>query len=203
MIQKRDNYKIQVAEAKKRFLTYDQQELIRRCHLAFDQQYLYARLLSSCYRICRTTGDMQRLQGEAWVDGNGFGEVMTLFDWLCDSRADRCTTGRWVNITTLGHSFHRQLQEARDPDAELFDRDPEGFARACRALGAEEAQGGDVAFTVELIDDLRVLLQLWHSDDEFPAKLCVMWDENALQYIRYETTWYAVGLLMQRLRENR
>ena len=36
----RDNYKTQADQAKKHFLTYDQQELISRCRLDFDEAYL-------------------------------------------------------------------------------------------------------------------------------------------------------------------
>ena len=88
MTEKRDNYKIQAAQAKRHFLTYDQQEIIRRCGLSQDEHWFYLKFLSEDYRICRTTGDMQRLHQGNWVDGNGFHEVMTILDWLCDSKAD-------------------------------------------------------------------------------------------------------------------
>ena len=45
------------------------------------------------------------------------------------------------------------------------------------------------------------MVQLWHGDEEFPPNLRLLWDENTLRYLRYETTWYAAGLLMQRIRE--
>jgi len=110
----RDNYRIQAAQAKKLFLTYDQQELIRRCRLRCDEDYLYTDLLSEPYRIHRRTGDMERLHEGSWVDGNSFGEVMTILDWICDSKPDRFVTGRWINIVTHGHYFHRELQEKAD-----------------------------------------------------------------------------------------
>ena len=84
-MQRINNYDIQVMQAKKRFLTYDQQELISRCRMRFDENYLNTQLLAQDYRICRKTGDMERLVKDRWVDGNSFGEVMTILDWLCDS----------------------------------------------------------------------------------------------------------------------
>ena len=199
---KRDNYQIQLQQAKKLFLTYDQQELIHRCALRHDETYFYTRFLGSTYRICRASGDMERLEGENWLDGNSFGEVMTILDWLCDSKTDRYITGRWVNLVNHGHYFHRNLQEEKkDPDAELFSSQPERFCAACEGLGGEKAHGADISYTIELLDGLKILVQLWHGDEEFPAKLRFLWDENTLQYIRYETTWYALGLLLKRLRE--
>lgn len=202
VVKKQDNYKIQVAQAKKHFLTYDQQALIKRCHLRFDDQYLYTRLLSEEYRICRESGDMERLHQGNWVDGNDFAEVMTILDWLCDSRADRYITGRWINIVSHGHYFHSNLQEdGADAYAEFFDKHPDTFAMACQAMGGESLPGADVGYAIELIDGLHIFVQLWHGDEEFPPRLRFLWDENALRYLRYETTWYAVGLLRVRIRE--
>ena len=196
-----DNYAFQAAQAKKRFLTYDQQELIRRCRLRSDEEYLYFCFLNEQHRICRKSGDIFRFHGQ-WIPADSFGEVMTVLDWLCDSRADRYITGRWVNVVTQSHSIHTGLQEAEDPDACLFDRDPDSFAKACEALGGERVKGGDVSYAVELVDGLRICVQLWHGDEEFAPRLRFLWDENVTRYIRYETTWYATGLLLRRIREN-
>ncbi len=199
---RRDNYRMQLQQAKKLFLTYDQQELIDRCHLRFDETYLYTSLLAEPYRICRKTGDMERFCGGSWIEGNSFAEAMTILDWLCDSRADRHITGQWINVVTQGHYFHRNLQEdADDLNAVLFDKDPEAFAKACEAMGGEKLPGADVGYAIELIDGLRIFVQLWHGDEEFSPRLRCLWDENATRYIRYETTWYALGLLMQRIKE--
>ncbi len=199
---KRDNYQIQAMQAKKLFLTYDQQELIARCRLRSDETYLYTRFLGDPYRIHRATGDMERFNGQIWTDANTFGEVMTILDWLCDSRADRYITGRWINIVTQGHYFHRSLQEDdADSDALLFDKNPEAFCKACEALGGQKHPGGDISYAIELMDDLQILVQLWHGDEEFAPRLRCLWDENTTRYIRYETTWYALGLLMDRIKK--
>ena len=204
MTQRVDNYQIQMQQAKKRLLTYDQQELIQRCYLRFDENYLYTKLLSQNYRIHRSTGDMERFYQNAWVDGNTFNEVMTVLDWLCDSRPDRYITHRWINVVTHGHYFHGNLQEDVSVHyAKLFDRQPEAFAAACEALDGERIPGSFIGYAIELIDGLRVLVQLWHGDDEFPPRLRCLGDENTNRYLRYETTWFATALLMQRIKENR
>ena len=202
MIEKRDNYQIQLQQAKLRFLSYDQHELIQRCHLENDEDFLYTEMLHRKYRICRVSGDVEYWEGNSWQDGNSFSEVLILLDWLCDSREDRYITGRWINIVSHGHYFHRQLQEEKDdPDAMRFAQNPETFAKACIALGGEKMPGGDVSYAIELVDGLRILVQLWYGDEEFPPRLCFLWDENVQRYIRYETSWYAVGLLLQKIRE--
>nr|MBQ8244504.1 DUF3786 domain-containing protein [Oscillospiraceae bacterium] len=197
-----DNYAIQARQAKDLFLTYDQQKLIHKFRMQHDEMYLYLPMLSQLHRIHRTTGDMARLTEAGWVDANSHGEVMTLLDLICDSREDRVTSGRWKNMGSFGLLFHRSLLEnPRDPWADRFEADPEGFRRACLALGGEPFPNGDIAYSMELFDGLRILVQLWFGDEEFPASLRLLWDENALMYIKYETMWFAKGMLLNRIAE--
>lgn len=201
-MEKRDNYQIQAAQAKALFLTYDQEKLIEKCRLQHDERYLYVRFLGSDYRICRKSGDMQRWSLGAWVDANSFGEVMTLLDWLCDCREDRYITGRWVNIVSQGPAFHGSLQQDSGGNyARLFNQRPEAFRAACVAMGGEEMSGADISYAIPFLDGLRVWVRFWHGDEEFLPRLHMLWDENTTRYIRYETTWYATGLLLKRLEE--
>lgn len=48
-------------------------------------------------------------------------------------------------------------------------------------------------------DSLPVILQFWESDEEFPPVLKLMWDENILSYMHFETTFFAAGHLLERL----
>lgn len=197
-----NNYQIQAAQAKERFLTYDQEEIIRRLHLEADEQYLYIPMLSRRHRICRNTGHMEKLTETGWTAANSHGEVMTLLDLLCDSSPDRFLAGRWKAMGSFGLMFHQNLLEGqRDPWADRFEADPDGFRRACLALQGRPFPQGDIAYAVELFDGLPVLLQLWFGDEEFPANLRFLWDENALMYLKYETMWFAKGLILERIRE--
>lgn len=197
-----NNYLIQVQQAKAHFLTYDQKALVKKLKLDFDEQYLYAVLLSRKYRISRTSGDMESWEDGNWVDGNSFEEVMTMLDLVCDSKEDRFISGCWKNMQSFGLMFHQNLlEDAKDPWALLFQDKAEAFRKACEALGGVPMPNGDIAYAIELFDGLCVLLQLWLGDDEFPPNLRFLWDENAAMYIRYETMYFARGLLLRRLQE--
>lgn len=201
-MERRDNYAVQAAQAKAHFLTYDQNTIIRKFRLEADGQYLYTTLLSRPYRVCRDTGDLERLEGGAWADANTHGEVMTLFDLLCDSREDRCLSGRFKLMQNFGLQFHQNLlEDPRDPLAEAIDRDPERLHRVCRSLNGAPLPHADIGYAVELFDGLPIAIHFWHSDEDFPPRLRFLWDENALQYLRYETMYFAVGLLRKRLSE--
>lgn len=197
------NYLIQAGQAKQRFLTYDQEKLIEKFRLKFDTDYLYVNLLCKLYRINRKNGDMDFREGDAWLDGNSYEEVMTLLDLLCDSRDDRWISGRWKNMQSFGLQFHQNLlEDQRDPMAEFIDSHPEDFQKACLALGGEILKGADMSYAIEVFDGLPMAVQFWHGDDEFAPRLRYLWDENAKMYIRYETMYFAVNLLKQRIREN-
>lgn len=201
-MQRKDNYLIQAIQAKQHFLTYDQMKLIRKLKAAADDDYLYVTFLQEPYRLNRKTGDVQRCMDGDWVDGNSFGEVMTLLDLVCDSREDRYLSGRWKSMGQFGLLFHQNLlEEKRDKTADLFDRDPEGLHRACKRLGGRPIPGADIGYAIELFDGLEIGVQFWHGDDEFYPRLRYLWDENALMYIRYETMYFAIPLLLQRIRE--
>lgn len=195
-----DNYAIQAQDAKNRFLTYDQNKIIEKFRLAFDEDYLYPVMLGSTYRLCRKTGDLQRREGESWVDGNSFGQVMTLLDMLCDAKEHRFLSGRYKQQQHFGLMFHQNFAEdTKNPLALAFDEDEAALRRACSELGARDFPGGDYGCMIELFDGLCIGLLFWHGDEEFAPRLRWFWDENALQWIRYETMYYAVGLLQQQL----
>lgn len=200
---RRDNYAIQAGQAKARFLQYDQQALIRKLGLEHDDAYLYPTLFRQTYRIHRETGFIERLADGVWTDGNSFAEVLTLLDLICDSREDRFVLGRWKNMQSFGLMFHQNLlEDQRDPYALRFGREPERLRKACLALGGTPLAQGDVAYSLEVFDELPIAIQLWLGDEEFPPSLRFLWDENATMYLRYETMHYARGLLLRLLEEH-
>ena len=197
-----NNYLIQAQQAKNFFTTYDQDKLIAKLKLRHDGTYLYPVMFSETYRIHRKTGNIDRETETGWVDANSFGEVMVLLDLVCDSREDRFVTGKWKNITSFGLMFHRNLTEAQaDPWAEKFQANPEGFRKACESLKGTPFPQGDIAYTLEVFDGLCMTLQLWFGDEEFPAGLRFLWDENALMYLKYETMHFVKGMLLEKIQE--
>ena len=196
-----DNYLLQTRQAKRTFLTYDQDVLIRKLRLEADRDHLYIPMLRETYRLDRHTGDLSRNHRGQWLDANSHPEVMTLLDLVCDCREDRHLARRWKNMNAFGLMFHQELLEGADPWAAYFQEHAPAFRAACIALGGIALAVGDIAYAIELFDGLPVAVQLWLGDEEFPPNLRFLWDENALMYIRYETMYFAKALLLSRLRE--
>ena len=201
MEQKIDNYQIQAQRARQRFLTYDQQQIIAKSPLTFDDDYLYLPVLDRTCMIRRQTGELFWQAGGICTPSHDPSDAMTIFDYLCDSRRDRCLSGEFIAMANFGHQFHSGLLESGAPSAleRRADQDLPGFCRACRALGGEPVTGGDAGFRLRFFPDLPVVLRFWASDEEFPAQLRFYWDKNTLFYLRYETMYYALGILQSRL----
>lgn len=196
-----NNYLIQASQAKVRFLTYDQQKLIDKFRLDHDEIYLYLTVLCKSYRVERTTGNMEFRDGETWADGNSYDEVMTILDLLCDSRDDRRCTGKLSSMASFGRIFYRSSYEDRpDPVAFWVQENLTAFREACARLGTP-IPGGDFGFAFELFDGLNMGLHFWEGDEEFSPRLRFLWDENALQYLRFETMHMATSLLMKNIKE--
>ena len=93
------------------------------------------------------------------------------------------------------------LYHRRDPWAWIIQRRPADFSRACEALGGRKLPNGDLGYAVELFDGLEIAMQFWFADEDFPPSLRYLWDENALQYLRYETMYFARNCLMRRIED--
>ena len=196
-----NNYLIQASQAKERFLTYDQQKLVDKFRLDADEMYIYVNLLCKPYRIQRDTGHMEFFDGAIWQDGNSYVEVMTVLDLLCDSRDDRRCTGKLASMASFGRIFYRSSYDDKpDPAAQWIQENLESFREACAQLGTP-IPGGDFGFAFELFDGLRMGLHFWEGDEEFAPRLRFLWDENALQYLRFETMHMAASLLLKSLKE--
>lgn len=185
------------------FLRYDQEQMIHRFSLKADVQYLYIPFVGRNYRIDRRTGAVQ------WMDDKGireadYNEAMTIYDVLCYAKPNCHPSGIFVNMSGLssiqtgflagnGNFFQKTI--------DFFQGKPALLARACKALGGTAEKGGDVAFRIEMFPFLSVILRFWDADDEFPASLQILVDENILEYMHYETMMFALSHVMGRLEE--
>ena len=52
-----------------------------------------------------------------------------------------------------------------------------------------------------MFDFLPMRFAFWRSDEDFPAEIKMLWDSNIMQFMHYETIWFAAGHLLARLEE--
>ncbi len=181
-----------------------QGQMTEKFQLPCDENYIYVTFVSSLYRINRQTGEIQVQEPERKDWGKtDYNEAMSIYDVLCDSKPDCHLSGRFVSLNslkgtvfssgTVGNIFQKYTG--------LFDGKTRELAKACEKLGGIPEKVGDVSYRLEIFPFLPAVFQFWYSDEEFPAMLKFMWDENILDYVHYETIFFMMSHVLSRLEE--
>jgi len=217
------NYDVMKENARNLFLTYGQEKMISKFSLRHDQDYLYLFFAGRDYRVSREQGFCEWSEDSFRTACPGdFHEAMTLYDILCYSKDTCRPSGNFCKIDRVRGA----TRVASSPDGSLFNSygeyfgsNPSALARACETLGGSPYGKGDVSYRLPLFvftdpkasgcaappapgaEPLMVMVELWEADDEFPASLNLFWDDYILDYMHFETTFYAAGHLLGRLKE--
>ena len=186
------------------FLNYDQPAIIRRWALPHDARFMYVDYMGQPLRIDRATAEVSYAEAPApgvYRAGDFVNESMALFDLLTLSPTRPRATGRWSSVSTLGGiigaGHDRTL--SHEGTAARFTGRIDALARACETLNGTPSGKADVDYAVPVFQDFAIRFQFWDGDDEFPASIKYLFDENALQFMHYETLWYVMGTLADRL----
>lgn len=201
-----DNYELQVDIAKKLFLQYDQAMLTEKFGLQADEGYLYLTYLNTPCRICRKTGAVEEFVRDSWQECREYSTVMTIYDLLCYSKGKAAPklSGKWCAVGTFVVTGVTETDTFTKKYARTFDGHLEALQAACVALGGvlqERMAGADLTCKFDVTPFFPVLLQFWEGDEEFPPKLLVLWDQNTMDFMHFETTFYLQGDLLQRLKD--
>ena len=199
---KKSNYDITRDKMEQEFVRYDQKQMIEKFHLEHTPDHLFIRLAGETFREDLHSGQVELCQPGGAVHA-GFNESMTIFDVLCCSKPHCRLSGEYAVVTSLpGIANIAAPGTGTYPEtARVFAHNPNALRLACQRLRGEEQQVGDVSYRIPLFDFLPVVVQFWDADDEFDAALKIMWDKNTLDFMHFETTFYAAGYLLRRLVE--
>ena len=199
-----DNYEIAKERIRPEFLKYDQETMISRFGLEHDSGYLYLDFCGDRYRLRRESGVVEKAADgtgdfQAGVLPGNYEEVLSIYDILCYSKPDAGLTGRWCLVNSLpGVGQNNGLGDnAVQRYENEINRNPEAFRQACRELGGTEIPMGDIGFEIPVFPFFPMRLRFYCADEEFPAQLSILFDENTLHYMHYETTYYVVNCLMR------
>ena len=194
------NYDKTLSRMPGEFLRYDQARMIRMFCPENDASYLYLRFLDRRYRVSRTEGTIEWQSGNDWLPA-GFLDAMTIYDLLCCAKDGARLLGRYCQAENLPGTMHgaNPAKGAFDDFAVSCDKDPAKLRAACEALSGRDLHTGELSFEIPMFDFLPVVVQFWSSDDEFPPVFKLMWDENVLSFLRFETVCYAARFLVTRL----
>ena len=178
------------------FAEYDQQKMIDKFALDHDGEYIYINFTGARYSV-------DRLTGEVTVDGKkaGYNEAMSIYDVLCCSKDDCRLSGRYIDLQNAGGAVRSSVLTGAPylRASELFTGHTVELSAACESIGGVKTTVGDVAYILPAFDFLPMVLRFWDADDEFPANLRILWDENFPDFIRYETAHLVTSHVLETL----
>lgn len=197
------NYDLQVDIAREIFLHYDQMLLIRKFGLRADESWIYLEYLNVPIRISRGDGHIEEYR-DMWEECRSFSTVMTVYDLLCYHQGVNAPAlfGQWCTVGTFVVTGVTNTETFTRKYAAKFDNRVPELKRACEKLGGvllPGMAGADVTCRIPVTPLFPVLLQFWAGDEEFPAKLLLLWDRNTDSFLHFETTFYLQGDILERL----
>ena len=193
-----NNYTTQAESARVDFLKWDQEKMIKRFNLKADDHFMYIDFFREMHSIDRHSG---KVYSAAKNVPAGFYAIMSIYDVLCCSKAGAYLSGQWQTLTGL--SAHSNFgSSGRNPfglAAKKLSGNIGNLKDVCIRLGGQEATKADAGFVFEAFPFLPVVFQYWDGDDEFEPRIRFLFDKNTLDYIHFETAWYIVEHLLDRI----
>jgi hypothetical protein len=113
-------------------------------------------------------------------------------------------SGKWVSFSQLRSGMVKAssfLREAEDPIKELFNSSLERVSAAIIKLGARPS--GDFptpyAWILYLLPKVPVLILYWPEEDEFPAKVSILFDQTADRFLDVESLMFLLEGLVKNI----
>lgn len=114
--------------------------------------------------------------------------------------------GNWISEKELkgGTTFFRGPHALPVGEIEgVFGKDAEGFIRAGLRLGGVEIPFGDKALALQVFPKVPLAYVLWLEDQEFPARITVLFDATIQRHFSLDGVWCLVAEVSRRLLEAR
>lgn len=187
-----DNYHTMLEAARRRCAGYSWAELSAKPGIESGEDSLRTTFFARKVRIARADCAVT-------VDGKpaGFGEALSVYDWLCDRRSDAAAAEEFCVVSSLPGVVvsGSGLSMAMPKLAARMDQAPEKFRKIMDCMQAQPMKMGDMGYKLLVFPDLPMCLKFYFGDEEFPPSLTLLWDRNSLSFVRYETLYYIAGCL--------
>lgn len=192
-----NNYEKTLLRAEQVFLTFRQEDMIEACKLTADTDFIYIDFFQQPFRIHRNSGRIEAIEKNSFRHGT-FSEGMAIFDYICEPIPYRSLCGETVDV----HYFAKVGFSGKDlyqKYVNAFGDDIPRFRTACENLGGTPFAKGDAGYTFEVFPNFPLTLILWAGEEGIPAAMQYLWDKNAADFIRFETMFYIISHLMEKI----
>jgi len=174
----------------------DPQEVCRRALVEHQEGRYLVPFLTEMVEVDPQAEGVREGQGEAPVD-----LAVVSVVYLLRAR-DLPRRGQWVREVDLegGVMFFQGPHALRlEPLEQRFGSDPEGFLEAGQRWGGTPQRFGDAAFELRALPRIPLVYVLWAADEEFPARVRVLFDAGASEQLPLDALWGLVGEVTERL----
>ncbi len=183
------NYEKLSEQWRRDFLGWDQEAMCRKLGITdYDEDSIRLSYFGIRFRIDRKTGLISRPGEPEYVPS--FNTQMAIYHLLFYSSEHPRNSGEWVNFREVKNAgvFEKAFEKiVLRPFAQAFDGRTEAFEEAGRKLGFVPIPYGDAAFEVPAFSCIPIRVMFWDGDEEFPAKLTMLFDRNITQFTHPET----------------
>jgi hypothetical protein len=196
------NYEIMKNQMSSEFIKYDQNKMIKKFSLPYDEQYIYIRFVEREYRISRLAGVVTWSEDNFETENEAdYNEAMTIYDVLCYSKENCTLAGTFCPTNMLKGTVQRNNGSFFQQSANEFSGKTELLSKAVEKIGQKTNLKGDVSAKIQAFDFLPIIIQYWDADEEFPAVLKFMVDENILDFMHFETVMFMLSHVLHRIKE--
>jgi len=113
-------------------------------------------------------------------------------------------SGKWVSFSELRSGMVKAssfLREAEDPIKELFENNLERVSATIKRLGAKQSADFPTpnAWILFLLPKVPVVILYWPKEDEFPAKVKILFDQTADKFLDVESLMFLLEGLVKNI----
>ena len=173
-------------------LQLDPSEVCRRSLATYDHEsrkYIL-RVLTIDYDVMlEDRAVMPAGRKDASVADLGLEFRIMVLDYLANCR-EMSLSGRLVSGAQLkaGEFFFRGTHRLElDPLVKVFGKRPEQFKNTALSLGGKSLELGDASFQLPVLPKIPIVYVLWAADEEFSARLSVLFDSTADSHMHLDT----------------
>lgn len=177
----------------------DPADVCRRSRAQFDEatsSYLLD-FLQERYRIEPSSLAIEPISGHLSKEDLSIDLKVILITYLLNAQemplVDKLVAGS--SLTGGKNFFQGSHQFPLDPLLERYGRDIEGFLDRGIFLGAVQERYGDVGLRFEALPRVPVTMVLWEADEEFPARLSVLFDASIEQHLPLDAIYGLVTVM--------
>jgi hypothetical protein len=181
----------------------DPKEVCRRSGAQFDVttgSYAISFLLER-YRVSTRAKNVELLPRAASSAAPSIDLQVILITYLLNAQeiplAQRLVAGSSLKGgKTFFQGAHRFPVE---PLVERYGMDPTGFLDKGLSLGAAQEGYGDAGLRFLALPRIPVVMVLWQGDEEFPARLSVLFDASIERHLPLDAIYALVGEICRRI----